>query len=105
MKTSKYKTLYCSIKASWAFFVKPCELQPFLSSSRNEEREVLKSLPIQTLKIKSHVLWVSGLVENCGDYIDVRYGKLKKFQLAALLHVNESHGGLFIQVYVPQKSD
>lgn len=75
-----------------------------MSSSRDEEREFLKSLPIQILKIESHVLWASGLVENCSDYVDVRYGKLKKFQLTALVCVNESHDDLFIQVHVPWRS-
>lgn len=77
--------------------MKLCELQPFSSSSRDEEREFLKSLPIQTLKIESHVLWASGLVENCSDYADIRYSKLKKFQLTALLCVNESRYDLLFK--------
>lgn len=77
--------------------MKLCELQPFSSSSRDEERQFLKSLPIQTLKIESHVLWASGLVENCSDYVDIRYSKLKKFQLTTLLWVNESRYDLSLK--------
>lgn len=67
-----------------------CELQTFLSSRGGEEKEFLKPLLILTLKIESLVLWASGLLKNCNDYVDVRYGKPKKFQLMALLSVNES---------------
>lgn len=51
----------------------------------------MQPLSIQILKIESHVPWASGLVKNCTDrVVDVRYIRVKKFQLMALLSISES---------------